>query len=169
MKTWDGSAGVAAARGREVRELALPDKLRERDTVVIGRVAGTIRRLHVGVVKKAKLTRLQHAVLCCLDEHGPCRPSEVAEALGVDRGNLVSVVRPLIQKVLVWRKIDDDDLRCQTLSLSKSGADVLASLEAGFDRADARLFEILNDGERAALRGLAARLMVFGGSVSGGR
>lgn len=169
MRRGGESLAVGAARGREARELPLPRKLRERDTVVIGRVAGTIRRLHVGVVKKSKLTRLQHAVLCCLDEHGPCRPSEVAEALGIDRGNLVSVVLPLLERVLVWREIDDDDQRCQILKLSKSGATTLAMLEAGFDRADARLFQILNQEERAALRGLAARLLVFGGSVSGAR
>jgi DNA-binding MarR family transcriptional regulator len=102
------------------------------------------------------LARLR--VLYQLTVNGPCRMGELSTCLDVAPRTITSTVEAMERDGLVRRRRDPDDGRATIVAITDEGV-------RGFDegrrlqaRAVADLFDVLDDGQRAALREILARL-----------
>jgi len=68
-----------------------------------------------------ELTKEQLRVIFLLSFKGKSSPGDVAEAFGVPRANVTSVIDKLVGKELVSRQENPDDRRGQILSLTEEG------------------------------------------------
>ena len=81
-------------------------------------------------------------------------PSEIAERIGMTRGAISKLADRLVEKGHISRQIDKKDRRYQTLSLTKTGRDLVPKLSNLADENDAEFFGHLSKGEKAALEKL---------------
>lgn len=102
--------------------------------------------------------RTKYAVLAGLEEFGPISQAELGRRLGIDRGDLVSVLNELEQENLALRKPDETDRRRNAIHLIPEGCSVLHELDVRVNEAQDALLEPLSANERAQLNRLLQRL-----------
>ena len=88
---------------------------------------------------------------------GPMTVKEVAEAVSIDAPAATVAVNDLEFRGLVKRETRADNRRCKLVSLTESGRDVVALIEATDDPAPTSM-AALNDHEVATLRSLLDKL-----------
>jgi DNA-binding MarR family transcriptional regulator len=111
--------------------------------------------------------RPRHVVaLTLLQLLGAQSQSDLAEALRVDRTNLVGLLNDLEAKDLIERRRSPKDRRRHTVSLTASGTRRLAELEHALAGAEQRVLAVLDSDQRATLRGLLERLAANGAECS---
>jgi MarR family transcriptional regulator, lower aerobic nicotinate degradation pathway regulator len=142
--------------------LLKPAALRRRTTYLTARLAAETRRRCTERLAQAGLGQYQHAILCCLDEFGPQIQKEVAARLGIDSGDMVSLVDDVHNAGFVDRERDPRDRRRQVLTLTPRGKEVLGEAEHNLDLAAAEAYQPLTQNERATLHELMARVLAHG-------
>jgi DNA-binding MarR family transcriptional regulator len=90
--------------------------------------------------------------------HEPVRPGVIADHLRIAARSATDVIDRLQERGLVERAPDPADRRALTVSLTRTGADVLARVDAGRKEAAADFFAALEPAERHTLAVLLAKL-----------
>jgi DNA-binding MarR family transcriptional regulator len=87
-------------------------------------VARLARRLRQQTT--AELTPSQSSALISIERHGPLAPSELAELERVQRPTATRILGVLTERGYVAREADAADRRSSRVSITRTGADVLA-------------------------------------------
>jgi DNA-binding MarR family transcriptional regulator len=94
------------------------------------------------------------ATLIELRDHGPLTQQALVERLHLDPTNVVAVLNELERTGLAERRRDPEDRRRHIVEASPKAAAILVKAEKAMDKAEAELFEALDDGERVVLQEL---------------
>lgn len=87
-------------------------------------------------------------MLAGLDDEGPISQAALARRLGIDSGDLVTIIDQLEAGGLAGRARDPVDRRRNQISITKSGAKQLLALDREVEAAQADLLAPLTAGER---------------------
>ena len=100
----------------------------------------------------------QFLVLKQLQELGESSQAELADALGIDRSNLATLVGDLCDRDLIERTRDEADRRRYVLRLSPTGERLLDRTEGAIAAAEEDLLAPLEPEQREQLHALLRRL-----------
>jgi DNA-binding MarR family transcriptional regulator len=100
----------------------------------------------------------QFLVLKQLQVLGETSQAELADALGIDRSNLASIVAALCDRGLAERTRHEIDRRRYVLRLSRAGAQLLRRTEGAIAAAEQDLLSPLDQQEREQIYALLRRL-----------
>ena len=117
---------------------------------ITARVRRAIRPLGLGAQQFLVLQQLQML--------GETSQVELADALGIDRSNLVTLVNELCDQGLMERTRDDADRRRYVLRLSRKGAQLLRRTEGAIAATEDELLGSLDQEQREQLYTLLRRL-----------
>ena len=105
------------------------------------------------------VTPVQYAALVAIQNHPGIDATRLSAVIAFDRSTLGSVIERLEAKGHIERKPANDDKRVKLLYLTRSGAKLLRDIMPAVDRAQARMLEPLNAGDRKMLTALLAQLV----------
>lgn len=113
------------------------------------------------VLQPLDLRPQSYATLLIIDTSPGCKQQDIADALGIQRPNLVALVDTLVEKQLVVRQVNQDDRRSYALALSPAGKALLTDARRAHQAHEQRLALALGDAPGSAallsaLRQLAA-------------
>ena len=121
----------------------------------LGREATTrLRR----VIRPIGLGAQQYLVLSQLRDLGSTSQGALAAALALDPSNLATTAGELVDRGLVSRKRADDDRRRYVLTLTSSGASLLALADAAIRETERDLLSALDEAQVGQLRTLLRRV-----------
>lgn len=126
----------------------------------IGYLLRRVTQRHLALFAQAipELTTMQFAVLARLAQLGPLSQNHLGREASMDAATIKGVVDRLVRQGLVVTTPDPDDRRRLTVSLTDSGATLVASLvPAALAVTEATLAPLTAE-ERATLSALLARL-----------
>lgn len=98
-------------------------------------------------------------VLVALEDDGPLSQAELGRRLAIDRSDMAAVAAELEQRGYLARTRDERDRRRNVVTITPTGVDALARMDAAIQVAQGRLLEPLSAAEREQLRQLLARLV----------
>ena len=111
--------------------------------------------------------RPRHVIaLTLLQLVGPQSQSDLAEALRVDRTNLVGLLNDLEADNLIERRRSAQDRRRHTVSLTPTGTRRVAELEHALAGAEQRVLAVLDSDQQATLRTLLEQIAADGAECS---
>lgn len=122
---------------------------------VSNHVSGEFRR----ALQARRTSVAEWVVLCLVQERPGITPGELAEALALTRGAVSKVIDKLEAKNWITGSTKPGDNRARLFSLTPRGSRVLPELRRIADRNDQTFFAVLQDGERATLQRLLAKLI----------
>src|SRR5213592_1414451 len=128
------TAGMLVAKIGKVAERWFTEELKPRD----------LTPKHVGVLLQVRAQ--------------PTSQQALIESVGVDPSKLVGLLNDLEDEGLIVRRRDAADRRRHIVELSAQGRADVAAAERAIAKVEARLFEGLDDEERAQLRQLLAKV-----------
>jgi DNA-binding MarR family transcriptional regulator len=105
------------------------------------------------------LSTEQWRVLSLLADGGGHPMSEIAGYAMVPAPTLTKIVDRLIDRTLVYRRVDSVDRRRVLVFLSDRGAELYARLDVAVDAAERELAEVLGEPDAIALTELLLRLL----------
>jgi DNA-binding MarR family transcriptional regulator len=135
----------------EARPPVLPAELLASTAFLLARVGMTIKMRTLQELEEAGFSLYQYSVLALLSEESQASQARIADALNVDRSQLVSVLDDLEERGLVERRRDPSDRRRHAVSLTKEGKRQLGRLRSIVKRIEDSFLEQLGEPERAAL------------------
>ncbi|MEO0034637.1 MAG: hypothetical protein RLZZ501_660 [Pseudomonadota bacterium] len=125
-----------------------------------------LRRAQVGVIHsyaaafaEGDLRPGQFAVLTVLDRNPGLSPSQVAEALAINRTNFVPLFESLVQRGLAERRANASDRRTQSLYLTPAGQARFEQALAAVERHEQVFADKLGGAGREQLLGLLNQLI----------
>ncbi|WP_371037421.1 MULTISPECIES: MarR family winged helix-turn-helix transcriptional regulator [unclassified Rhodosalinus] len=104
------------------------------------------------------LRMIPFSVLVLIVDNPGLRPSQIAEALAIERSNLVSLIDGLAREGLVVRQPVAGDRRAHALSATARGAALCARARAAVAQHDARMSAGLDETTRTRLIGFLNRV-----------
>jgi DNA-binding MarR family transcriptional regulator len=111
--------------------------------------------------------RPRHVIaLTLLQLLGPQSQSDLAEALRVDRTNLVGLLNDLEAEDLIERRRSPQDRRRHTVSLTPTGTRRVTELEHALAGAEQRVLAVLDSDQQATLRTLLEQIAANGAECS---
>jgi DNA-binding MarR family transcriptional regulator len=140
-------------------ERLLPAALRTRSSFALIRLAALARQECAKQLAAVGLSQHQHAILCCLDEHGPACQKDIAGRLGIDGGDIVAFIDGLQGQGLVVRERDQRDRRRQILTITPDGTRRLREAESLLDKAEPGPLATLSPEQRTALHQAALQVL----------
>lgn len=107
----------------------------------------------------ANVRRWHYGVLATLAEAGPSAQADISRRLGVDRGDLVTLLNDLEESGYVARAPDPTDRRRNSVSITRSGRAALRRFDKLVVAADDELLTPLSATDRKQLLTLLERLV----------
>ncbi|WGL52118.1 MarR family transcriptional regulator [Nocardioides sp. BP30] len=104
------------------------------------------------------LTKPQYAVLTALAQRPGMTQGALAEAAGMTKTALAELLVRLEERGVVERRVSPDDTRCRLVSLTPTGADLVAAARPLCERLDAAFLAPLDAAEQATLLDLLQRI-----------
>ncbi len=104
------------------------------------------------------MTPTLFGALVLIEANPGLKQADLALALQLDRSTVVTVVDTLQRRGLVERRRAVDDRRTNAVTLTSEGEHRLASLKPRVAEHEARLLGDLDEGERASLSAILARI-----------
>ena len=126
---------------------------------LLGTVGSIVYQRWAEVLAELEVTPTQAKVLMALGEAGPLGQQRLAELVGVDPRNAVSVVESLVGAGLVSRAVDPSDRRRRVLALTAPGRRLVKKLVASTARNDDELLASLPAADRETLRRLLSDVL----------
>lgn len=105
--------------------------------------------------------RLRYAVLAGLEQYGALSQAELSRRLGIDRGDLVSVLNTLEREGMARRQPDPADSRRNEVHLTKAGQASLYEMDDRVSAAQHELLLELSPAEQDQLAHLLRRLLIY--------
>jgi DNA-binding MarR family transcriptional regulator len=139
-------------------EARLPAELVASTLFLLKRIGFAAKHRSVEEYEGVGLSPYHHAILAVLDEDLPETQSEIADALGYDRGTLVGLLDELEEKGLVERKRDPDDRRRHIVRHTADGKRTLSRLRALSKRIEDEFLAPLDAEQRQELHALLLTL-----------
>jgi DNA-binding MarR family transcriptional regulator len=128
-----------------------------RSTVLITRLARTMRRQFDKAVAPLGLRARHLVALTHLKDRGPCAQQALIDELGLDASNLVALLNELEDAGLIVRRRDRADRRRGIIELSAEGEQLLAAVDRALEAVDDEILAALNHEERVTLNELLTR------------
>lgn len=107
----------------------------------------------------AHVRRWHYAILATLADTGPSAQADISRQLGVDRGDLVTLLNDLEESGWVSRAPDPKDRRRNSVSLTRSGRAALRRFDRLVLAADDELLSPLSAADRKQLLSLLERVV----------
>jgi DNA-binding MarR family transcriptional regulator len=132
----------------------VPPELVKSLVFLLGRLGMTVKKQAVEELEVAGFSPYDYSVLV-LAADGTCRTQgTIADALGLDRSQLVGLLDGLEERALIERKRDPEDRRRHTIVLTADGRRQLARLRSIVKRIEDEFFAPLDAAEREQLHEL---------------
>lgn len=132
------------------RARPLPPQPTLRTAPTTGIVGYRLRRAQVAVFQRflirfaqLGLRPAEYSVLALVEDNPGCKPSEIAEVLGIKRANFVSLLNGLEDRGWVERRTARGDRRAHALNLTARGHTFLAKARVTHDAFEADCVERL--------------------------
>lgn len=110
------------------------------------------RRLVEKRVEQTGVFRSQHMTLMYISSHEGCSQKEIADAHQVSGAAVAVNLKKLEKMGLVERVCDTHDSRCNRITITPAGADVVRRSRCIFEMIDNRMFSTLTPDELAVFR-----------------
>ncbi|HST24512.1 MAG TPA: MarR family transcriptional regulator [Gaiellaceae bacterium] len=142
----------------DVAGIAFPKELIASPAFWLARLGFAIKARSVAEFGLQGLTPYHFSVLALLDEGARETQATIADALRLDRSQLVGLLGGLEERGLIERRRDPHDRRRQAVSLTPAGKKQLVRLRAIVSRIEDDFLSPLDPADRQALHGLLLRL-----------
>ncbi|GAB2634271.1 MarR family winged helix-turn-helix transcriptional regulator [Kribbella swartbergensis] len=139
-------------------ENSSPHRLADRVVWALGRAGQQSQRLVRQHLTAADLRTQHYQVLASLADDGEAAQATLADRIGFDRSDLVTMLDELEELEYVVRRTDPDDRRRKIVAITPAGEKQLVELDRLVHAAEADLLEPLSDAERQTLLGLLGKL-----------
>jgi MarR family transcriptional regulator, lower aerobic nicotinate degradation pathway regulator len=137
---------------------ALPAELRASTAFLLARVGFAMKLAAVDEFEQAGVSLYQYSVLAVLAEGVKETQATIADALSLDRSQLVGVLDTLEQEGLIERRRDQNDRRRHMVSLTPAGQKRLATMRTIVQRLEDSFLAPLDDEARAVLHDTLLRI-----------
>ena len=139
----------------------LPRELVASPAFLLARLGFEIKARSIVEFGELGFTPYHFSVLALLEEGARATQATIADALRLDRSQLVGMLDSLEERGLIERHRDPHDRRRQAVSLTPSGKKALVSLRAIITRLEKEFLAPLAAQEREELHGLLLRLALY--------
>jgi DNA-binding MarR family transcriptional regulator len=136
----------------------LPRELIASPVFVLGRLGISVKLEAMDEFERAGFNPYDYGVLALLDEGARETQATIADALKVDRSQLVGLLDGLEEKGLVERRRDPNDRRRHLVSVTPAGKKELAKLRKIVERLEEEILAPLTCDERKQLHQLLHRV-----------
>lgn len=135
-----------------------PRQLLDSPAFLLGYLGSAVKALACEAFERAGANLYDLGILSLLEEGARDTQAAIADALGLDRGQLVGVLDELEDQGLIERHRDPKDRRRHMVSLTAAGRRRLAKLRSVLAQVDDEVLAPLDAKARSALRGLLVEL-----------
>jgi MarR family transcriptional regulator, lower aerobic nicotinate degradation pathway regulator len=151
----------ATEQGRDSPQLSLPRELIASNAFLLGRLGYAVKLRAVEEFEAAGFSPYHYSVLALLDEGARETQGTIADALRLDRSQLVGLLDTLEDHGLVERRRDPNDRRRHVVSLSEEGKRQLRRFRTIGRRIENEFFAPLDQQDRETLHSLLLRLASY--------
>ena len=134
-------------------------RLSDRVVWLVGRASLRAQRLIADRFAGAELRKQHYGILASLADRGPATQAPLADRLGLDRSDLVSLLDDLEAHEYVVRRPDPDDRRRKIVEITARGGTALKKLDQLVYAADDEMLADLTGEERETLARLLERIL----------
>jgi DNA-binding MarR family transcriptional regulator len=134
-------------------------RLSDRVVWLVGRASLHAQRLVQEHLAAGPVRKQHYGILASLADVGPEAQAPLADRLGIDRSDMVSLLDELEHLRYVLRRPDPADRRRKIVQITGQGSAALKKLDLLIYAADDRLLARLTPGERDTLARLLARVL----------
>ncbi len=145
------STPIEIAAPETTLKTCLPKELVSSTAFLLARVGMAVKMQVIDELEQAGCGVYEYAVLATLSEGAQETQAAIADALSVDRSQLVHVLDELEENGLVERKRDPNDRRRHTVSITAEGKRRLVALRSTVRRIEESILEPLDEKTRKAL------------------
>lgn len=108
------------------------------------------------ILPKWKLVPRHYSMLCVLEQKGPLSQQDLADAIGVNRNAIVSLIDELEKMGYATRKANPENRRQNHITISDKGRRTLIEAKSAVAEATIAATPILTDQQRSTLLELSA-------------
>jgi DNA-binding MarR family transcriptional regulator len=137
---------------------ALPAELRASTAFLLARVGFAVKLAAVDEFEREGVSLYQYSVLAVLGEGAKETQATIADALTLDRSQLVGVLDKLEDEGLIERRRDQTDRRRHTVSLTPAGKKQLGRMRTIVQRIEDSFLAPLDENARAVLHDALLRI-----------
>jgi DNA-binding MarR family transcriptional regulator len=136
----------------------MPAELLASPVFLLARLGIAIKARAFDEFEQSGFSPYHYSVLALLEEGARDTQGAIADALQLDRSQLVGLLDALEERELIERHRDPNDRRRHVVSLTTAGRDQLASFRTIIERIEGEFLAPLDEADRASLHGLLSRL-----------
>lgn len=115
----------------------------------MNKMEGYKRYLIHDSLRKSEVYFGQPPVIDYLEQHGVSTQKELSNAIGVSAASIAVSIKRMQKSGIVEKVNDENDLRCNRITLTKKGKEQLRIIHECFDNIDAKMFRGFSEKELA--------------------